>query len=170
MRNPGSFRALLPRSHVPLCTQSQLVEPLLRVSSPLPQSSVYCRAMTGSLSSCCQISEREKETASGRARERGVMIETVVGWTLSLLLYNFFFPQSAVFSQPRGERVKYCLLLNHQLSELEVSQLAFKFFTLPFFCHLSLPLKAFFFRLGVNCCHCVDFPIEGATAIRSQML
>lgn len=128
----------------PFCTQSQLAEPLLHASSPLSQSSVYCRAMTGSLSSCCQISEREKETASGRDRERGVMIEIVVGWTLSLL-YITFFSQSAVFSQSRGERVKYCLLLNHQLSELVVSQLAFTFFTLLFFCHLSLPLKSFFF-------------------------
>lgn len=54
--------------------------------------------MTSNLSSCCQISERKKETASGRDRERSVMIEIVVGWILSFLYVTFF--QSGVFSRP----------------------------------------------------------------------
>ena len=154
----------------PLCTQSQLPEPLRHASSPLPQSSVYCRAMTGSLSSCCQISEREKETVSGRDRQRGVMIEIVVGWTLSLLYITFFSPICCVLTIPRGES-KILPSPQSPAQWVRGQPAGFQIFYSPFLLSPLTSFKVFFFfRLGVNCCHCAVFPIECATAIQSQML
>lgn len=68
--------------------------------------------MTGSLSSCCQISERQKEPVSGKDRKRSVMREAAVEWTLSPHPY-ITFPICCVPSTPSGRRLKNCLLLNH---------------------------------------------------------
>lgn len=93
-------------------------------SSFLSQPSVYCGPVTSNLSSCCQIPQREKETAN--EKDRGEVSSRDTRRIDSFFhLYNFL---SGVFHKGGTlvERVKYCLPLNHRLCELDVSQLALK--------------------------------------------
>lgn len=120
--------------------------------------------MTGSLSSCCQISERENETASGKDRKRSVKIETVEEWTLSPPYITFFFSNLLCSLKPPWGESKILPSPQSPTQWVRGQPAGFQNFSLLFLS--PSPIRC----CCLKSCHCLNFPIEVATAMQSCMV
>lgn len=117
-----------PASFWPWATHSPAL--VLQRRPALPRPSEDCRPTIAASSSLCQTPEMEETTSGRDIKKRRIMLEIEKGWTRSLLSVTFYDLLCSL--DPLGRRLKHCLLLNHWLTELEVSQLAFRIFILLF--------------------------------------